>query len=68
MQGKMTPPEDMSQLHDTLQAEMTEAQLRHKEYYDAGRKPDPMSQIVTKQGRFHMTHTYESLGMLDFTL
>jgi len=41
MQGKITPPEDMSQLHDTLQAEMTEAQLRHKEYYDAGRKPDP---------------------------
>ena len=31
----------MSQLHDILQAEMTEAQLRHKEYYDAGRKPDP---------------------------
>jgi len=41
MQGKITPPEDMSQLHDTLQAERTEAQLRHKEYYDAGRKPDP---------------------------
>jgi len=41
MQGKITPPEDMSQLHDTLQAEMTEAQPRHKEYYDAGRKPDP---------------------------
>jgi len=41
MQGKITPPEDMSQLHDTLQAEMTEAQLRHKEYYDAGRTRDP---------------------------
>jgi len=41
MQGKITPLEDMSQLHDTLQAEMKEAQLRHKEYYDAGRKPDP---------------------------
>ena len=41
MQGKITPPEDMRQLHDTLQAEMTEAPLRHKEYYDAGRKPDP---------------------------
>jgi len=40
MQGKITPPEDMSQLHDTLQAQMTEAQLRHKEYYDAERKPD----------------------------
>jgi len=32
MQRKITPPEDMSQLHDTLQVE---AQLRHKEYYDA---------------------------------
>jgi len=31
----------MSQLHDTLQAEMTEAQIRQKEYYDAQRKPDP---------------------------
>jgi len=41
MEGKITPPEDMSQLHETLQAEMTEAQLRHKEYYDEGRKPDP---------------------------
>jgi len=41
MQGKITAPENMSQLHNTLQAEMTEAQLRHKEYYDAGRKPDP---------------------------
>jgi len=41
MQGKTTRPEDMSQLHETLQAEMTEVQLRYKEYYDAGRKPDP---------------------------
>jgi len=41
MQGKITPAEDLSQLHNTLQAEMTEAQLRHKEYHDAGRKPDP---------------------------
>jgi len=41
IQGKTTSPEDMSQLHDTLQAEMTEAQIRHKEYYDAQRKPDP---------------------------
>jgi len=41
MQGKITLPENMSQLHDTLQAEMTEVQLRHKEYYDAGRKSDP---------------------------
>jgi len=36
MQGKITPTEEMSQLHDTLQAEMMEPQLRHKEYYDAG--------------------------------
>jgi len=41
IQEKMTSPEDMSQLHDTLQAEMTEAQMRHKEYYDAQRRPDP---------------------------
>jgi len=40
IQGKITAPEDMSQLHDILQAEMTEAQLRHQEYYNAGRKPD----------------------------
>jgi len=45
MQEKITPPEDMSQLHDTLQAEMTEAQLRYKEYYDAGRMPDPYLQL-----------------------
>ena len=41
IQGRITSGEDMSQLHDTLQAEMTEAQIRHKEYYDAQRKPDP---------------------------
>jgi len=42
MQEQITPPENISQLvHDIRQAEMTEAQLRHKEYYDAGRKPDP---------------------------
>ena len=41
MQGQITPPESMSQLHDILQAEMMEAQLRHKKYYDKGRKPDP---------------------------
>jgi len=41
IQGKTTSPEDMSQLHDTLRAEMTEAQMRHKEYYDEQRKPDP---------------------------
>jgi len=45
MQGKTTPAENMSELHDTLQAEMTEAQLRHKEYYEAGRKPDPNLQL-----------------------
>jgi len=41
IQGKTTSPGDMSQLHDTLRAEMTEAQMRHKEYYDPQRKPDP---------------------------
>jgi len=41
MQGKIRPPEDMTQLHDTLQVEMRAAQLRHNEYYDAGRKSDP---------------------------
>jgi len=30
IQGRMTSPEDMSQLHDTFQAEMTEAQMRYK--------------------------------------
>jgi len=41
IQGRITSPDDMSQLHDTQQAEMTEAQMRHKEYYDAQRRPDP---------------------------
>jgi len=41
IQGETTSPEDIRQLHDTLQAEMTEAQMRHNEYYDAQRKPDP---------------------------
>jgi len=40
MQGQITPAENMSQLHDMLQGEMTEAQLRHKKYYHEGRKPD----------------------------
>jgi len=40
IKGKTTSPEDMSQLHDTLRAEMMEAQMRHKEYYDEQRKPD----------------------------
>jgi len=41
IQGMTTSPDDMSQLYDTLQAEMTEVQIRHKEYYDAQRRPDP---------------------------
>jgi len=35
---------------------------------DARGRRELMSQIVTKQGRFYMTHTSESEGMLDFTL
>jgi len=41
IQGRTMSPDDMSQLHDTLQAEMMEAEMRHKEYYDAQRRPDP---------------------------
>jgi len=41
IQGRTTSPDDMSQLHDRLQAQMTEAQMRHKEYYEAQRRPDP---------------------------
>jgi len=41
MQGKDTPLEEMSQLHDVLRAEISEAQIRQKEYYDQHRKPDP---------------------------
>jgi len=48
MQGQITPPEDRSQLHDILQAEMMEAQLRHKKYYDTGRKLDPNLQSGDK--------------------
>jgi len=40
MQGQITRQENMRQLREILQAEMTKAQLRQKEYYDAGRKPD----------------------------
>jgi len=40
IQGRTMSPEDMSQLHDTLQAEMTDAQMRHKEYYDVQQKPE----------------------------
>ena len=39
MQEQIRLLERMSQLHDILQAEMTEAQLRHKKYYDEGRNP-----------------------------
>jgi len=41
MGGNITPHEEMSLLHDVLRAEMGEAQLRQKEYYDQHRKPDP---------------------------
>jgi len=41
MQENIMPLEEMSQLHDVLRAEMTEAQIRQKEYYDQHRKPDP---------------------------
>ena len=35
MNTEIRPPEEMSQLNEVLQAEMTQAQLRHKDYYDA---------------------------------
>ena len=41
MTGKNTSATGMKELHDTLQAEMTTAQLQHKENYDHYRKPDP---------------------------
>jgi len=41
MQGNITPLEEMSQLHDVLRTEISEAQIRQKEYYDRHRKPDP---------------------------
>jgi len=41
MQGNDRPLEEMSQLHDVLRAEISEAQIRQKEYYDQHRKPDP---------------------------
>jgi len=40
MQGNITPLEEMSQLHDVLRAEMSEAQIRQKEYYDEHRRPN----------------------------
>ena len=41
MTQKITSTTDMKELHDTLQAEIATAQLRHKENYDQHRKPDP---------------------------
>ena len=41
MTDKITSANGMKELHDTLRAEMTTAQLRHKENYDRHRKPDP---------------------------
>ena len=41
MTQKMTSASGMKELHDTLQAEIATAQLRHKENYDRRRKPDP---------------------------
>jgi len=41
MQGNVTPLEEMSQLPEVLREEMTEAQIRQKEYYNQHRKPDP---------------------------
>ena len=38
---KETSAKDMDNLHQTLQEEMTTAQLRQKENYDKHRKPDP---------------------------
>jgi len=39
--GDMTQNEEMTQLHEALKAEMTSAQLSHKEEADRHRKPDP---------------------------
>ena len=41
MTQKITSATGMKELHDTLQAEMATAQLRHKENYDHHRKQDP---------------------------
>ena len=38
---KSIQPEQMSQLHEVLKAEITEAQMSQKEYADRHRKPDP---------------------------
>jgi len=44
IQDEIRPPENMSQLREVLKAEMTQAELQHKDYYDQHRKPDPNSQ------------------------
>jgi len=41
IKGQITPPNEISKLHETLREEMSAAQLRHKENYDQHRKPDP---------------------------
>jgi len=41
MQGKVMPLEEMSQLHDVLREEISEAQIRQKEYYHQHRNSDP---------------------------
>ena len=41
MTEKITSGTGMKELHDTLQAEMATAHLRHKENYNQHRKPDP---------------------------
>ena len=38
---KSVQPEQMSQLHEVLKAEITEAQMSQKKYADCHRKPDP---------------------------
>ena len=38
---KSIQPKGMSQLHEVLKAEITEAQMSYKEYADRHRKPDP---------------------------
>ena len=40
MNAEIRPPEEIGQLHEVLQAEMTQVQLRYKDYYDAQIKPD----------------------------
>ena len=51
MNAEIRPLEEISQLHKVLQAEMTQAQLRHKGYYDARSKPDPNLQSLGQSVR-----------------